>query len=107
MATKENTGHTPGPWAWMRGAERGWRLHAGPPDGRKTLIMVSGSRGGTLKDVPSYANARLIALAPELVVALRELKYASEHARANHYQSEFGLRAAEDRASALLAEVQS
>jgi hypothetical protein len=51
--------------------------------------------------------ARLIALAPELVVALRDLKYASEYARANHYQSEFGLRAAEDRASALLAEVQS
>jgi hypothetical protein len=67
--------HTPGPWRWMRGAEAGWRLHAGPVDGKKTLVMRCGNRGATLKDVPSDSDARLIERAPELLAERDALKH--------------------------------
>lgn len=41
----------------------------------------------------------------DLAEALRDLSYASKYTRANHYKSEFGLRAAEDKADALLAKL--
>lgn len=68
--TTSNEKRTPGPWQWMKGAERGWRLHAVEPGKPSTLIMISGSRNGSLKDVPNLDNARLIAAAPELLAAL-------------------------------------
>ena len=73
MTTRE-TKHTPGPWKWMKGAEGGYRLHAGPSDGKKTLVMRSGNRGASLKDVPNESDAALIARAPDLLAENKRLR---------------------------------
>lgn len=64
--------YTKGPWRWMKGAERGYRLHAGPKDGKQTLVLMTFPRQlGQLAHQPTEADCRLIAAAPELLDALR------------------------------------
>jgi hypothetical protein len=58
--------HTPGPW----------KIGAPPPNGEQTIgtqqgLMVAVATTGA--NTPTEANARLIAAAPELLEALREL----------------------------------
>ncbi len=46
-------------WQWMRGAERGYRLHQ-ITGGKARAVLISGSRNGSLKDVPSATDASFI-----------------------------------------------
>lgn len=74
----EISGHTPGPWKWMRNdTESGL-------DGDSPLMSQSGERVLQLGDCypsggePNAANANLIAAAPELLEALENLLWHAE-----------------------------
>lgn len=62
------SGHTPGPWTKVNGELFG-------PHGRRVLVSDSGIGVvcGSNPDPEHEANARLIAAAPELLEALRDL----------------------------------
>ena len=68
MNTQDKAQHTPGPWRLR---------HNGIHDGDRTVTSntrdIADLDGGCNDDTEIYANARLIAAAPELLAALTEL----------------------------------
>lgn len=102
------------PWSSTREHEDGACVYVCDAN-REEMATVYAFRYGSIDDDQALANARATARRivtavnahEELVEALRDLSYASKHARANHYKSEFGLRAAEDKADGLLAKLKS
>lgn len=62
--------HTPGPW-WVDGPGEGIEVH--DTFGRTASVWGEGGAGGEAWD-----NARLIAAAPELLAALKELVHYDE-----------------------------
>lgn len=98
-----NAKHTPIPWKLtpcqkVNIASRGWFVDD-PRDGSR-IAFVFGEQGEELR-----TNARLIAAAPELLAALKNLLVDSQYARANGYQSEFMLRKSEVAARDAIAKV--
>ena len=61
------SGYTPGPWSY----DRQYRRLMGP-DG-KDLYIEGGAHWATTRDPEAEANSRLIAAAPELLEALKEV----------------------------------
>ncbi len=61
--------HTPGPWRMQhRGANRGYDIMTDIPGYDVTIALVDGLRGESLE-----ANAKLIATAPDMLLALEEV----------------------------------
>jgi hypothetical protein len=70
---KAVTGHTPGPWRVTYSDDGGFQVGVELHDGAfDVVICVRGSWTHRVKE--SLANARLIAAAPELLAALKEMR---------------------------------
>ena len=69
--------HTAGPWEWVEDRANGGFSGLVGPDGSEVLFPNTRNEGDTgaawFEDFPSEANARLIASAPDLVLALAEI----------------------------------
>lgn len=77
MSTENRTGHTPGPWAakLLDGAQRQDSIVRGG-DGHALVARcweASGQALGNITTAEAFANARLIAAAPELLEALEAI----------------------------------
>lgn len=73
-----NAKHTPGPWKRLPGD--GLSIRSEKRDGHERLIAYCPTQDGgrDYDSAESFANARLIACAPELLQSLRELIHACE-----------------------------
>ena len=70
-----STQHTPGPWQ-MNTCHQGHFVTAPSPNGGMHQITIAETRAvtrGALYSHMEYADARLIAAAPDLLLALKEL----------------------------------
>lgn len=70
-----NTTHTPGPWTELKA---------------RTLINIKGANGEQVAQVSadSRCNSRLIAAAPELLAALKDISGAFEEIAKAHWPNE-------------------
>jgi hypothetical protein len=81
MTTAEQPpAHTPGPWVWIGPEGQGavYYIYAGNPEAEAVLAMVYSATEGEA----DRENARLIAAAPRLLAALRDLVRVEDAAAA-------------------------
>lgn len=83
MKTEKKAAHTPGPWK----VGESYYVLAGPEDGHLAACFNYVKGLGT---VPQYANARLIAAAPELLEALKDVLKACGEQGLNVIETEEG-----------------
>lgn len=104
--------HTPGPWSIGAPANGVSRIYASGrhPDGSGATLIICDLWRSALPDRDAEANARLIAAAPDLLFACRELvgefdrRDAEDREKPGHFgfQESFGLQCA--RTAVLAAE---